>query len=300
MKEENKSRVIYYTRMDPQYPQRMREMENMPGGIYTLGRLPDEKKKSAAIVGARLCTGYGYEQAYRFAYELARAGVEIISGMAQGIDSCAHEGALDAGGSTIAVLGCGVDICYPASSRRTYERLQKNGGILSEYPCGVPPLAFRFPERNRIISALADVVLVVEAKKRSGSLITADLALDQGKSVMAVPGRITDRLSEGCNWLISQGAGIARAPSDVLAELGLTEKTAGVDVGAAGVQCALTAEERCICLAIREGARTRNALVGATGIPFSRVNAALTKLQLSGAVTVSGGEFQCFLEDFKR
>lgn len=299
MKEENKGRVIYYTRMEQQYPQKMREAVNMPGGIYTLGRLPDEKKKSVAIVGARLGTSYGYEQAYRFAYELARAGIEIISGMAQGIDSCAHEGALDAGGSTIAVLGCGVDICYPASSRRTYERLQKNGGILSEYPCGAPPLAFHFPERNRIISALADVVLVVEAKRRSGSLITADLALDQGKSVMAVPGRITDRLSEGCNWLISQGAGIARTPADVLAELGITEKTAEVNTEAAGVKCTFTAEERCICLAIREGARTRNALAEATGIPFPQVNAVLTKLQLSGAVTASGGEFQCFLEDFE-
>lgn len=226
----------------------------------------------------------------------SRAGVEIISGMAQGIDSCAHEGALDAGGSTIAVLGCGVDVCYPAASRRTYERLRKNGGLLSEYPCGAPPLAFHFPQRNRIISALSDVVLIVEARRRSGSLITADLALEQGKSVMAVPGRVTDRLSEGCNWLISEGAGIARAPADVLAELGFTEQASGVDTQPGGVQGMLTPEERCVCLAIRGGARTRNALAAATGISFSRLNALLTRLQLSGTVTVSGGEFQCFME----
>lgn len=279
--------------MEPEYPRKMCGLEGMPGGIYTLGKLPDGSRKSVAIVGARLCTGYGSEQAYRFAYALARAGVEIISGMAQGIDSCAHEGALDAGGSTTAVLGCGVDVCYPASARRTYARLKESGGILSEYPCGEPPLAFHFPERNRIISALADVVLVVEARRRSGSLITADLALDQGRSVLAVPGRVTDKLSEGCNWLISQGAGIARGPDDMLAELGLEETGSNQDLPQNGMHIALTPEERIICLAIRRGVRTRNALADDTGIPFPRVNELLTRLQLSGAVAASGGEFQC-------
>lgn len=288
MEEENRGRVIYYTRMDPEYPEKMRPLEGMPGGVYTLGRLPDAEKKSAAIVGARLCTSYGAEQAYRFAYALARAGVEIISGMAQGIDSCAHEGALDAGGSTIAVLGCGADVCYPPSARGLYARLAEQGGILSEYACKEAPLAFHFPQRNRIISALSDVVLVVEAREKSGSLITADIALEQGKSVFAVPGRVTDKLSSGCNRLIAQGAGIAVSPEDVLWELGITaDKNSGSAAGA------LSREERLLCAHIRQGIRTRNALARASGIPFSRLNRLLTGLELSGAVTFSGGEYQC-------
>lgn len=202
------------------YPDRLKNLKNMPGQLYVRGRIPEDHRPSAAIVGARLCSPYGQAQAYRFARELARAGVQIISGMARGVDSCAHRGALEGGGSTWAVLGCGVDICYPRENRDLYEEIPHLGGLISEYSAGSPPLGCHFPARNRIISALADLVLVVEARERSGSLITVDFALEQGKTVYAVPGRVGDPLSAGCNRLIAQGAGIALNPQELLEEWG--------------------------------------------------------------------------------
>ena len=198
--------VVYYHKRDKAYPERMRPYPDMPAGIYTKGRLPFEGVPSAAIVGARACSVYGRVQARRYARELAAAGVQIISGLATGVDAAAHEGALEGGGVTFAVLGCGVDICYPKENYPLMRRmLEHGGGILSEFEPGEEPAAWHFPQRNRIISALADLVLVVEARKRSGSLITADYALEQGKSVYALPGRVNDPLSEGCNRLIAQG-----------------------------------------------------------------------------------------------
>ena len=194
----------------------------MPAALYALGCLPDPEKKSVAIVGARSCSAYGKKEAVRFAGVLAENGVQIISGMALGVDSWAHIGALEAGGMTVAVLGSGVDVCYPPSHEELYRRiLESGGGILSEYDPGMPAMAHHFPARNRIISALADIILVVEARKKSGSLITASYALEQGKTIYAVPGRNGDPLSEGCNRLIADGAGVAWEPEILLEELGL-------------------------------------------------------------------------------
>ena len=206
--------IVYYDKGTKEYPERMMPFSDMPEGIYVKGRLPRDDRPSAAIVGGRVCSAYGREQARRFAREMAASGVQIISGLASGIDAAAHEGALEGGGTTFAVLGCGVNICYP---RENYPLMRKilgqKGGVLSEFPPGERPLAWHFPQRNRLISALADLVLVVEARKKSGSLITADFALEQGKSVYALPGRVNDSLSEGSNRLIAQGAGIAVEPN---------------------------------------------------------------------------------------
>ena len=147
--------------------------------------------------------------------------MQIISGMARGIDGAAHRGALNVSGRTFAVLGCGVNICYPKEHRGLYQDIQKNGGILSEYPPGMPPLANHFPARNRIISGLSDVILIMEAKQKSGSLITADMALEQGKDIYALPGPINSELSKGCNALIKQGAGILLGVEDILEELSI-------------------------------------------------------------------------------
>lgn len=215
------------TREDPSYPSRMKELSSMPETLYYLGELPDPDKPTAAIVGARLCSHYGRVTAYEFGRILASKGVQIISGMAAGIDSSAQEGALDAGGTSFAVLGSGADVCYPKENTTLYNRLKKQGGILSELPPGTKPLPRHFPSRNRIISALADVVVVVEARSRSGSLITVDFALSQGKTVFAVPGRVGDSLSDGCNALIYQGAGIAFSPEAILFELKLITDFAG-------------------------------------------------------------------------
>lgn len=220
-------KISYYKREDPLFPEALRKYDRMPRGIYVLGHLPDPAKPSAAIVGARSCSGYGRREALRFAGALAECGVQIISGMAAGIDSYAHTGALQKGGETFAVLGCGADICYPAGNRAVYEQIIEKGGILSEFEPGSEPLSWHFPVRNRIISALADVILVVEARRRSGALITVDYALEQGKSVYAVPGRAGDPLSEGCNTLIAQGAGIASSPDAILQELGILPPSGG-------------------------------------------------------------------------
>ena len=205
------------------YPKRFLGLPGMPELLYYLGSLPSEIRGApcAAVVGARLCDRYGHRQAYEFGKALAESGVQVISGMALGIDTWALEGALDGGGRAFAVLGSGADVCYPRANQKLYERLIGNGGILSEFEPGTQPAPWHFPVRNRIISALSDLVLVVQAKKRSGSLITADYALEQGRAVYAVPGRVGDLLSEGCNRLIAQGAGIAYCPEMLLEELSL-------------------------------------------------------------------------------
>lgn len=202
------------------YPERFRCMKDLPEALYGIGALPTDHQPSLAIVGARICSPYGKNIAYEFARVLSGKGIQIISGMALGIDGAAHQGALDGGGNTYAVLGCGVDVCYPAQNRRLYQQIPQRGGILSEYPCSSQPKAWHFPRRNRLISAMADGVLVVEARQKSGSLITADCALEQGKTVMAVPGRAGDPLSEGCHRLIAQGAAIVWNPERILEEMG--------------------------------------------------------------------------------
>ncbi len=214
--------IRYVARESAEYPEQLRNYPRMPSGLYVAGNFPDPARKTVAIVGARMCSPYGRAEAIRFGEELAAEGVQIISGMAFGVDSWALLGALQAGGKGFAVLGCGVDVCYPKESYHIYRRIiREGGGILSEFEPGDGPAAWHFPIRNRIISALADVVLVVEAKLRSGSLITADYALSQGKTIYAVPGRNRDELSRGCNRLIAQGAGIARDPECILEELGI-------------------------------------------------------------------------------
>jgi len=210
-----------YSKSSEGYLTRLQNYKGMPEEMYVLGKLPDERIPIVAIVGARMCSPYGRQQAFTYAKLLAGHGVQVISGMALGIDGAAHEGAIAAGGYTCAILGCGVDICYPSRNRKIYNHLLNQGGIVSELSTGTPPLRRNFPMRNRIISAMADVVLIIEAKERSGSLITADFALEQGKTVLALPGRVDDVLSQGCNRLISQGAGIAYSVESVLTELNM-------------------------------------------------------------------------------
>lgn len=206
------------------YPKRLLDVASAPYALYVKGKLPSEEKKTVAIVGARECSLYGESMANKFAKALASADVQIISGMARGVDSAGQRGALDVGGESFAVLGCGVDICYPRDKIGLYMELQENGGIVSEFPIGTNPLPQHFPARNRIISALSDAVLVMEAKEKSGSLITVDMALEQGKDVYALPGPVNSHLSKGCNMLIKQGAGVLLTPEELLEELGIMSK----------------------------------------------------------------------------
>ena len=201
------------------YPKRLAQIPDAPYGLYFRGKLPADERLSVAIIGARNCSEYGRRMAQHFGRELAMAGVQVISGMARGIDGISQKAALDADGYSLGVLGCGVDICYPAENRELYEMLCGQGGICSEYPPGTEPRNSLFPPRNRIISGLSDAVLVIEAKNRSGTLITVDMALEQGREIYALPGRVTDALSEGCNRLIQQGANVAFSAGDMLRSL---------------------------------------------------------------------------------
>lgn len=201
------------------YPKKLMHIPDAPFALYYAGKLPGDDKMTIAIVGARNCSAYGRAMARQFGEILAREGVQIVSGMARGIDGIGQQAALDAGGYSLGVLGCGVDICYPPENKPLYEQLIAQGGICSEYPPGIEPRAVLFPPRNRIISGLCDCVLVIEAKERSGTLITVDMALEQGREVYALPGRVSDPLSRGCNRLIRQGASPALSPQEMICEL---------------------------------------------------------------------------------
>ncbi|MBQ9610661.1 MAG: DNA-processing protein DprA [Lachnospiraceae bacterium] len=206
------------------YPVKLKNIHDIPDILYIKGRLKavlDEQNRSIGIVGSRNADTYGRELAYSYGRELSKSGISIISGMALGIDGMAHRGALSTDGYTVAVLGGGIDVIYPRENYDIYDELEKRGAIISEYGPGVVPMPMRFPLRNRIISGLSDGVLVVEAKKKSGSLITADLALDQGRSIYAIPGRIGDKESAGTNNLIKQGAMCVTTPQDIIDDLNL-------------------------------------------------------------------------------
>ena len=205
------------TIQDAGYPNRLRNIYDPPCLLYVRGRLPAfDDEASIAVVGTRSCSPYGLRSAEHFGYSLAREGALVVSGLARGIDASAHEGALRAGGITAAVLGCGPDIAYPAENARLYADILSSGVVLSEYPPGTEARSWHFPVRNRIISGLSVATLVVEAPEKSGALITAATALDQGREVFAVPGPIDARTSLGCNALLRDGAGLAAQSSDIL------------------------------------------------------------------------------------
>lgn len=210
----------------PCYPARLYHIYDPPDVLYVRGIIRQEShihNSSIGIVGSRKPDVYGREMAGMFARKLAGRGCTIVSGLARGIDSAAHRGALEAGGYTMAVLGCGIDVTYPPENAELYHQIEYSGAIISEYGLGVSPQPGYFPMRNRIISGLSDGVLVVEARKKSGSLITADSALEQGRQVYALPGRAYDQNSEGTNNLIKQGAVCVTEPEDILKDLNIGE-----------------------------------------------------------------------------
>lgn len=203
------------------YPQSFCSLEDYPLAFYYKGKLPRKEQKLVAVIGSRNASFYGMEVTGYFAKELARNGVGIVSGLALGIDAASHQGALEVGGYTIGIIGGGIHTVYPKENYNLYMRMEEDGGILSEYLPDASPKPYHFPERNRLISALADAVLVVEAKEKSGTFITVDQGLEQGKDIFAIPGRITDENSIGCIRLISQGARPVVSPNELLKELGL-------------------------------------------------------------------------------
>lgn len=223
----NEKHIGFVHPESPEYPENLKNICDFPTGLYYRGRLPDSAVFTVAVIGSRACTNYGRQIAQKLCREFSRMGLQVVSGLAMGIDGAAHKGSLEAGGYTCGVLGCGVDICYPAVNIGLYDEMCKNGCVLSEYTIGTKPLPWQFPARNRIISGLADAVIVIEARKKSGSLITVDQALEQGKDVYVVPGRIGDEVSEGCNELIKSGAFVMTEPDDIIESIRSSGKNTG-------------------------------------------------------------------------
>ena len=299
--------ISYVNHTDMLYPPKLGTIASRPYGLFVKGSLPDPGIPSVAIIGARDCTEYGRTMAEYFGSRLAAENVQIISGMAWGIDGISQEAALSAGGKSFAVLGCGSDVIYPARNRILYGRLSSGGnGIISEYAPGTAAEARRFPPRNRIISALSDVVIVVEAKERSGTLITVDMAIDQGRTVMVVPGRLTDPLSAGCLNLMYLGALPATGIESVMDLLGrgtcgADEKGAdGKSTDNAGTvikkmrpkkpKSSVTVKKRelpddmaRIYDVLTSEPQSAEKIALAAGMPLSAVLVILTKLELEGA-----------------
>ena len=222
--EEMQQKGIHYVNCaGDAFPQKLLEIPDSPYAIYVKGRpfakQSTENQRVVAIIGARMCSAYGKYAADMLGRTAAELGMGVVSGLASGIDGIAQNAARLAGGEVTAVLGCGVDICYPSQNRKIYDGILECGRIISEYPPGTLPLGQNFPPRNRIISGLSDAVVVVEAKKKSGTLITVNMALEQGKDIYAIPGRVTDPMSAGCNRLISQGAQIVADPTETMLEI---------------------------------------------------------------------------------
>jgi DNA processing protein len=271
-------------RRDRQYPALLAQLHDPPPQLYVRGDAEILSRPAVAIVGARSCSSYGSQVARTLARELAAAGVVIVSGMARGIDGEAHRGALDAGGTTVAVLGCGIDRDYPRSHSDLARRIEESGTVVSEYPPGVEPAPWRFPARNRVIAGLCLATAVVEARERSGALITADFALELGRDVFAVPGEITAALSAGTNDLLRQGAAPLLTAGDVLAALGIEPDPPvppTVSAGAAAVLALLA-----------DSARDADALGRLARRPSAEVSVALVELELAGLVTGADGVYR--------
>lgn len=225
--------IVLIPREDSKFPKKLLDIPSSPIGIFVKGKLPDYEKTIVSVIGARECSLYGAQVAARLGELFAQNDITLVSGMARGIDSISQDACVRAGGTSIAVLGGGVDIVYPRESSKLYEALCENGSIISEFAPGIVPLPQYFALRNRIISGLSDVVCVVEAKEKSGTMITVDAALEQGREVYAVPGKITDITSRGCNDLIKQGAGMISDLEGFVMEIAkvyqLTEHTTNVE-----------------------------------------------------------------------
>ena len=272
---------------DYNYLRDLPHIPDPPKKLFIRGKLPEKRVKTAAIVGTRKPSAYGREIATKIASECAKNGIVVVSGLALGIDSIAHRAAIDSGGKTIAILANGVDKIYPRSHEDLGQRiLQTNGAILSEYPNNTPARPWQFLARNRIVSGLADAVVIIEAASRSGTLSTANHALDQGKEIFAVPGNITSPLSAGCNQLIKNGANPLTSVEDLLDFLipDRFEKQTQLFKGD-------TREENVILEFLsKNGTTSSDTIIKQTKLSASEFNQAITMLELKGLVLNNGGE----------
>lgn len=278
-----------FTLDDPGYPARLREIPFPPPLIFVKGEIKPEDSLALAMVGTRGASYYGTKTCRGLARELARRGVTVVSGLARGIDTAAHQGALEGGGRTLAVLGCGLDVVYPPENRELYGRIQESGALITEYPLGTPPEAHNFPRRNRLISGLALGVLVVEAGAKSGANITAQCGAEQGREVMAVPGPINSPTSQGPHRLIQEGAKLVQNVDDILAELPREGAPVRLEAGAPPDALAsprpafFRVDDPLLPLLGAEPLQLEE-LVQASSLPAPEVMSRLTLLELQGLV----------------
>ena len=281
------------SREDPDYPEQLKGIKGAPDLLYFIGDLGLCRMPCAAIVGSRKCTTYGKWAAAQLARSAANAGIAVISGMALGIDTAAHRGALESGGKTIAVLGGGVDVCYPPSNRQLYEEIMDKGLLLAEQPPGQAPLPGMFPARNRIISGLSRTVVVVEAGSHSGSLITAELALHQNREVCAVPGNINCITSFGANKLIQDGATPIVVPSDLPQIMGISDPSMirRMEEERGKGEICLSETERGILEILKDGREyTRSELCSALQMDAKKMGAMVTILEMKGFLQTDLGK----------
>ena len=273
------------------YPKRLKNIASPPFGIFYKGSIPKDTQPVVAVVGARNATHAGKEIAGRLGRELAENGISVISGLARGVDIAAQNGVLSvAGGRTYGVLGCGIDQCYPLQHIESYTLMQENGGVLSEYPPGMPPLARNFPLRNRIISGFSDGILVIEAGKKSGSLITAEMGLEQGKDIFVVPGDIYNPCYEGSNQLIQNGAALVTKTRDILDGLGIFLDE---DVSQRKKKCEVMLEttEKIVYSYLGLEPIHLSEIVKISGFPVQSVMSALVSMELKGVVKDTGNQY---------
>lgn len=271
---------------DPRYPEALREIHSPPIVLYVKGKLPPADKAWIAVVGSRLASIYGARVASILGRDFAASGAIVVSGMARGIDAAAHEGALTADGLTVAVLACGLSHVYPIENSRLADRIVRRGALVSEYPMDVTPRREYFPARNRIVSGLSRAVVVVEADEKSGALITADAALEQGRDVYAVPGNVDSAGSRGTNRLIKQGAKLVTSAEDVLEECPVSSRR-HEDAPV------LSAEEKEIVLALKKETLSIDGLISRTGLAAPRALRTLSALRLKGLVSELPGKQFC-------
>lgn len=277
----------FVTQAEEDYPQALKSLPDAPPILYVRGTLIPQDSRAIAVVGTRKATAYGRDVAHMLSTELGRAGVTVVSGLALGIDAAAHRGALQGGGRTLAVLGCGIERIYPHEHHKLAEQIMQQGALISEFPIGTPPEGRNFPRRNRVISGLSLGVMVVEAPEKSGAILTASVASDQGREVFAVPGSILNPSSKGTNRLIQDGAKLVMNTQDILDEFNLTHSAIQTRVTTERIAPANPTEEAVLGILSADPIHIDD-LARLSNLPISTLSSTLTILELKGLVEASG------------
>jgi DNA processing protein len=298
-----KQKIYFIAKQSNKYPRLLKEIINAPFGIYVLGKIPNDAFTKVAIIGSRKFSQYGSYATTKISSDLAKNNIVIVSGMARGIDSCAHKSAIDAGGITIAVMGCGLDICYPPENKDLYNKIVMNGCLISEYPLGTKPFVGNFPMRNRIISGISNGIIVIEASDKSGTFITVEHAIKQNRKVMAVPGLINSEFSYGTNQLIKDGAHLVCNYEDVLKVLEANNNKNIIDIkfnkntnmhqqnkmNEDSKKIILEKNEQMVYEIIKDQPTNFDFILSKTNLSVSSISSLLTILELKGAIKKLAG-----------